>query len=94
MPQQSSTPPAAESVASTTSELSQAEDFDEIEDMARSLIAVSTDAPVDDIGVRIAGDVEALLEVIEDLRDRLSVHEAEGVTMPFEKLTDELGIER
>ena len=35
---------------------------------------------------------EALLEEIEDLRDRLSVHEREGVTMDFDKLTAELGL--
>jgi prevent-host-death family protein len=35
---------------------------------------------------------ESLLEEIEDLRDRLSVHEREHVTMPFEKFVAELGI--
>ncbi|MBY0440703.1 MAG: type II toxin-antitoxin system prevent-host-death family antitoxin [Mycobacteriaceae bacterium] len=35
---------------------------------------------------------EALLEEIEDLRDRLSVHERDHVTMPFSKLIAELGI--
>jgi len=35
---------------------------------------------------------ESLLEEIEDLRDRLSVHEREHVTMPLSKLVAELGI--
>jgi len=36
---------------------------------------------------------DSLLEEIEDLRDRLSVHEREHVTMPFDKLMAELGID-
>lgn len=36
---------------------------------------------------------EALLEELEDLRDRLSVHEREGVTMDFDKLAAELGLD-
>lgn len=35
---------------------------------------------------------ESILEDLEDLRDRLSVHEREGVTMPIAKLIAELGI--
>lgn len=35
---------------------------------------------------------EALLEQIEDLMDRLSVHEREGVTVDFDKLKVELGL--
>jgi len=35
---------------------------------------------------------EAMIEEIEDLRDRLSVHERDHVTMPFSKLVAELGI--
>lgn len=36
---------------------------------------------------------EALLEEVEDLRDRLSVHEREGVTIPLEKALLELGLD-
>ena len=36
--------------------------------------------------------VDALLEEIEDLKDRLSVHEREGVTMDFGQLLVSLGI--
>lgn len=35
---------------------------------------------------------ESLLEELEDLRDRLSVHEREHVTMPVSKLVAELAI--
>jgi antitoxin StbD len=35
---------------------------------------------------------DSLLEELEDLRDRLSVHEREHVTMPFDKFVAELGI--
>lgn len=35
---------------------------------------------------------ESLLDELEDLRDRLSVHECEHVTVPFSKLVAELGI--
>ena len=35
---------------------------------------------------------DAMLDEIEDLRDRLSVHERDGVTMPLSKLVAELGI--
>lgn len=35
---------------------------------------------------------ESLLDELEDLRDRLSVHERERVTMPLSKLAIELGI--
>ncbi len=35
---------------------------------------------------------EALLEEIEDLKDRLSVHERDGVTVSFDNLMSELGI--
>jgi antitoxin StbD len=35
---------------------------------------------------------ESLLDELEDLRDRLSVHERERVTMPLSKLAVELGI--
>lgn len=36
---------------------------------------------------------EALLEELEDLRDRLSVHEREGVTMRLDGLAAELGLD-
>lgn len=36
---------------------------------------------------------EALLERVEDLLDRLSVHEREGVTMDYTKLSAELGLD-
>lgn len=36
---------------------------------------------------------EALLERLEDALDRLSVHERDGVTMDFDKLTAELGLD-
>jgi antitoxin StbD len=43
--------------------------------------------------ILIAADrYESLLEELEDLRDRLSVHEREHVTMPFDKFVAELGI--
>ena len=35
---------------------------------------------------------DALLEEIEDLRDRLSVHEREGMVLDFDKLKAELGL--
>jgi antitoxin StbD len=35
---------------------------------------------------------EALLDELEDLRDRLSIHERTGVTIPAEKLLIELGL--
>ena len=35
---------------------------------------------------------DALLEEIEDLRDRLSVHERTGVTITADKLSAELGL--
>ncbi|MGH3635870.1 type II toxin-antitoxin system prevent-host-death family antitoxin [Mycobacterium sp.] len=35
---------------------------------------------------------ESLLEEIEDLKDRLSVHERTGVTISAEKLAAELGL--
>lgn len=35
---------------------------------------------------------EALLEQIEDLQDRLSVHEREGLAMDLEKVKAELGV--
>jgi antitoxin StbD len=35
---------------------------------------------------------DALMEELEDLRDRLSIHEREGVTLDFDKLRAELGI--
>ncbi|BCO35509.1 type II toxin-antitoxin system prevent-host-death family antitoxin [Mycobacterium heckeshornense] len=34
---------------------------------------------------------DALLDEIEDLKDRLSIHERTGVTIPAEKLMVELG---
>ncbi len=37
------------------------------------------------------GRWDALMEQIEDLKDRLSVHENDGVTVDFEKLMVELG---
>lgn len=63
--------------------LTQAEDFDEVEDMARSYIAAANGATPNEVAVRIVGNREALLEVIEDLRDRLSVYEREGNTVPL-----------
>lgn len=36
--------------------------------------------------------LDALIERLEDAEDRLSVHEREGVTMDFDKLTTELGL--
>ena len=35
---------------------------------------------------------EALIEEIEDLKDRLSVYEAEGLTMELGKVRAELGL--
>lgn len=35
---------------------------------------------------------EMMLEELEDLRDRLSVHEAEGLPMSLDKLKAELGM--
>lgn len=35
---------------------------------------------------------EALLERMEDMADRLSIYEREGVTMDYEKLRAELGL--
>jgi antitoxin StbD len=35
---------------------------------------------------------EALIEEIEDLRDRLSIHEREGLTTELDKLEAELGL--
>lgn len=35
---------------------------------------------------------EALLDELEDLKDRLSIHERAGVTIPAEKLLIELGL--
>lgn len=35
---------------------------------------------------------EALLEEIEDLKDRLSIHEREGLTMSLDKVLAELGL--
>jgi hypothetical protein len=61
--------------------------------MARSYIAVSTDTPIDEIGVRIVGDTEALLELIEDLKDRLSVHERTGETVTLTELKADLGLD-
>lgn len=36
---------------------------------------------------------DALNEEIEDLRDRLSIHERDGVTVDFDKVVAELGLE-
>jgi predicted RNase H-like HicB family nuclease len=73
--------------------LTQAEDFDDVEEMARSYIAVATDTTPDEVGVRIVGNREALLEIIEDLRDRLSVHEREENTIPFDAVKAQLDLE-
>jgi predicted RNase H-like HicB family nuclease len=73
--------------------VTQAEDFEEVEEMAHSYIAVATDVPRGEFDVRIVGDVDALLEVIEDLRDRLSVYEREGNTIPADKLSAELNLD-
>lgn len=43
--------------------------------------------------LRSAERDEALLEELEDLRDRLSVHERTGVTIEAGKLMAELGLE-
>lgn len=42
--------------------------------------------------VMSAARFEALLEKMEDMDDRLSVYERDGVTMDFEKLASELGM--
>jgi hypothetical protein len=73
--------------------LTQAEHFDEIDGMARSYIAVATDTLIDEVSVRIVGDVDALLEVIEDLKDRLSVHERDGKIIPLDQLRTELNLD-
>lgn len=36
---------------------------------------------------------EALMEEIEDLKDRLSIHERDGVTINFDKAMVELGLD-
>jgi len=36
---------------------------------------------------------DAVNEEIEDLRDRLSIHERDGVTVDFDKVVSELGLE-
>jgi antitoxin StbD len=36
---------------------------------------------------------EALIEEIEDLKDRLSIHEREGLTMSLDKVLAELGLD-
>ena len=36
---------------------------------------------------------DAVNEEIEDLRDRLSIHERDGVTVDFDKVVAELGLE-
>jgi antitoxin StbD len=36
---------------------------------------------------------DALNEEIEDLQDRLSIHERDGVTVDFDKVVSELGLE-
>ena len=43
--------------------------------------------------MRIVGTCEALLEVIANLRDRLSVHEREGNTVPFDDLKAQPNLE-
>jgi antitoxin StbD len=42
--------------------------------------------------VSSAARFEALLEKMEDMDDRLSVFERDGVTMDFDKLASELGM--
>lgn len=71
----------------------QAEDLDDAEAKARDLIAMCTGVPVGEIGVRIVGEVEALLDEIDDLRDRLSVHERTGNTVSVESLIAELDLD-
>lgn len=45
------------------------------------------------VAVLVAMDrYDALLDEIEDLKDRLSVHEQTGVTIPADKLMAELGL--
>jgi len=45
------------------------------------------------VAVIVSADrYEALLDELEDLKDRLSIHECAGVTIPAEKLLIELGL--
>jgi antitoxin StbD len=45
------------------------------------------------VSVIVSADrYEALLDELEDLKDRLSIHERAGVTIPAEKLLIELGL--
>ncbi len=45
------------------------------------------------VAVIVSADrYEAMLEEIEDLKDRLSVHEREGVAISADKLAAELGL--
>lgn len=63
-----------------------------------ALIAASDDTDVliaDDEQAAVlvsARRYDALLEQIEDLKDRLSVHERTGETISFERAADSLGI--
>jgi prevent-host-death family protein len=60
------------------------------------------DADIDDVLLLRHGRVaavmmsarryDALIEELEDLRDRLSIHELEGITLDFDKLRAELGV--
>lgn len=68
----------------------QAANLDHAGIMARDVIAAHTGAPVGEIGVRIVEKVEALLNEIDDFRDRLSVHERTGNTVSVESLIAEL----
>lgn len=66
-------------------QITQARRVNEIEDMARSLIAVSTDSPLTDIGVQIVsivlpgvGDILSTAHRIEELRHRAEDLEAQA----------------
>ncbi|MFT4011329.1 MAG: type II toxin-antitoxin system Phd/YefM family antitoxin [Nocardioidaceae bacterium] len=46
------------------------------------------------VAVLVSPDrLQALYDQLDDLEDRLAVHEAPGVTMDFDKLASELGLD-
>lgn len=66
-------------------QVTQARRVDEIEEMARSLIAISTDVPLEEISVQVAsivlprlGDILAPARRVEELRRRAAEAEAEA----------------
>jgi hypothetical protein len=66
--------------------LTQARRIGEIEEMARSLIAISTDAPLSDVAVEIhsitvpgLGDIGGKAEYVRSLRERAAEAEAQSV---------------